>query len=133
MKESVKPVEKGVKRISRLHNNMELENIVNDTQNLSNRLHAPEVLGPWDPCALVADLAGETGTLAQSVLTLEGIAAAPPDSAHLASDIPRLLYMLVNLGNFYRIDLEHAWNDMIQEGWANIAKMENKEAETKSD
>jgi hypothetical protein len=111
---------------------MELEKIVNDTQDLSNRLHAPEVLGPWDPCALVADLAGETGTLAQSILTLEGIAAAPPESAHLTRDIPRLLYMLVNLGNFYRIDLEHAWNEMIQEGWANLAKMEIKGGDTKN-
>lgn len=112
---------------------MELEKIVNDTQNLSNRLHAPEALGPWDPCTLVADLAGETGTLAQSILTLEGIAAAPPESAHLTRDMPRLLYMLVNLGNFYRIDLEQAWNNMIHEGWANLEKMENNEgADTKN-
>lgn len=102
---------------------MSLEKIINDTHDISNRLYAPEVLGPWEPCALVADIAGETGTLAQSVLIMEGIAGAPLEVAHLKSDIPRLLFMLVNLSNVYNIDLAQAWDDLLQEGWSNIAKL----------
>lgn len=99
---------------------MELEKIISDTRNLSNRLFAPEVLGPWTPCALVADLAGETGTLAHSVLTIEGIGATPPETAHLQLDIPRLLFMLVNLSNVYNIDLGQAWNDLMEQSWKRL-------------
>lgn len=112
---------------------MKFEKVVNDTRELSVRLHAPEALGPWEPCARVVDLAGETGTLAQSILALEGIAAAPPESVHLTRDIPRLLYMLVNLGNVYHIDLEQAWTATLQEGWANLGNMENKRGDTNSE
>lgn len=107
---------------------MELEKIINDTRELSKRLHAPELLGPWEPSALIADLAGEAGTLAQSVLTVEGIAAAPPESAHITLDLTRLLFMLVNLSNYYEIDLARAWDDLIREGWANAARLANNDA-----
>jgi len=106
---------------------MELEKIVNDTRDIANRIFSPEILGPWDPSSLMADIVGETGTLAQSILTQEGIAAAPPETAHLTRDIPRLLFMLVNLSNHYNIDLPRSWDDLMQEGHANIARLENKE------
>ena len=104
---------------------MELEQIINDTRELSGRLHAPELLGAWEPCALIADLAGEVGTLAQSVLTVEGIAAAPPENAHVQLDLTRILFQLINLSNVYGIDLARAWDNLIQEGWANAAKLAN--------
>ena len=112
---------------------MKLEKIINDTQDVSIRLYAPEVLGPWDPSALVADIVGEAGTLAHSVLTAEGIAAAPPETAHITLDITRLLFMLINLSNYYRIDLARAWKDLLQEGYANLAMLENKGANLKND
>jgi hypothetical protein len=99
---------------------MKLEKIINDTREVSSRLYAPEVLGSWNPDALMADIVGEAGTLAHSVLTVEGIAAAPPETAHIALDITRLLFMLVNLSNHYHIDLARAWENLIQEGHANI-------------
>jgi hypothetical protein len=108
----------------RLNINMDLEKIINDTRDTSDRLHAPEVLGPWEPCTLIADIAGESGTLAQSVLTIEAIVPAPPESAHLEKDIPRLLYILTNLSNVYGVDLVQAWDDLLREGWSNIAKLE---------
>ncbi|QBD75428.1 hypothetical protein EPA93_05190 [Ktedonosporobacter rubrisoli] len=117
--------EKGLSVITRLHDHMKLEKIITDTQEVASRLYAPEVLGPWDPSALMADMVGEAGTLAHSVLTVEGIAAAPPETAHIELDITRLLFMLVNLSNYYHIDLAHAWKEMIQEGYANLAMLEN--------
>jgi hypothetical protein len=95
----------------------------------ASSLYAAEVLGAWEPCALIADLVGETGTLAHSVLTIEGIAAAPPEIVHLESHIPRFLFMLANLSNVYGVDLEQAWSDLIQEGWSNIARLESEIAE----
>ncbi len=112
---------------------MQLEKIITDTQELSSRLYAPEVLGPWDPGALMADVVGEAGTLAHSVLTVEGIAAAPPETAHIELDITRLLFMLTNLSNYYHLDLAQAWKDLIQEGYANLARLENSGAAMKND
>lgn len=103
---------------------MKLEKIITDTQELANRLYAPEVLGAWEPDALMADIVGEAGTLAHSVLTVEGIAAAAPETAHVSLDLTRLLFMLVNLSNHYHIDLARAWEDLIQEGYTNLAALE---------
>jgi NTP pyrophosphatase (non-canonical NTP hydrolase) len=112
---------------------MKLEKIIKDTQEVSSRLYAPEVLGTWDLSALMADVVGEAGTLAHSVLTVEGIAAAPPETAHIALDITRLLFMLVNLSNYYHLDLAQAWEDLIREGYTNLAMLENNGAAMKND
>ena len=122
-----------IERHTRFHDHMKLEKIINDIQEVSSRLYAPEVLGPWDPSALMADVVGEAGTLAHSVLTVEGITAAPPETAHIALDITRLLFMLVNLSNYYHLNLTQAWEDLIQEGYANLAMLENNGTSMKND
>lgn len=104
---------------------MKLEKIITDTQEVASRLYAPEVLGPWDPTALMADVVGEVGTLAHSVLTVEGISPAALETAHISLDVTRLLFMLVNLSNYYHLDLAHAWEDMMREGYAHLAVLEN--------
>lgn len=105
---------------------MKLEQIINDTQEVSTSLYAPEVIGPLDISALMADMVSEAGTLAHSILTIEGIAAAAPETAHIELDITRLLFMLVNISNHYHLDLVHAWEDLLQEGYTNLALLENK-------
>lgn len=104
---------------------MQLEKMLNDTQEISTRLHAPEVLGPWKPGALLADIVGEAGTLVHSLLTVEGISPAPPETAHITLDITRLLFMLMDLSTYYHIDLAQAWEELIQEGYVNLAHLEN--------
>jgi hypothetical protein len=34
--------------------------------------------------------------------------------------------MLVEISNTYNIDLDQAWHAMIQEGWENLAQLENR-------
>jgi hypothetical protein len=110
---------------------MKLEKMVDDTQETIKRVD--EIFGLWDPCSLVADLAGGVGTLSYSILIVEGKRPAPPEDVHLAHDIGTTLLMLIRIGNHYNIDLERAWNDMIQEGQENLARLENREVESKND
>jgi hypothetical protein len=111
---------------------MEIEKMVNDTEALSKRVH--ELVGPWDPCALVAGLSVNVGSLAENVMITEG--KRPPRegvSVHLARTIAGTLYALLELGTTYEIDLEQAWNETIQQGWQKLAKLENKDMDNKSD
>lgn len=89
-----------------------------------------ELLGPQaleDTSTLVAELCRVVGVLAEGVLVTEGKRPPRPDtSVRLAHDIADVLYMLIEISNHYHIDLEQAWNDTIQEGWANLAKLEKK-------
>ena len=111
---------------------MEIEKMVNDTQALSKRVH--ELVGPWDPCALVTGLSVNVGSLAENVMITEG-KRHPREGAsvHLSRNIAGTLYALIELSNFYGIDLESAWSETIQQGWQKLAKMENKATDNKSD
>ena len=89
--------------------------------------------GPWDPCALVAGLCVNVGSLAETVMILEN-KRHPREGAsvHLAQNIAGTLYALIELSITYEIDLEHAWNETIQAGWLKLAKLDNKEEDRKS-
>lgn len=40
--------------------------------------------------------------------------------------------MLINLSNHYQINLPRAWEELIEEGYTNLAKLENEGGETKN-
>jgi hypothetical protein len=111
---------------------MEIEKMVNDTQALSKRVH--ELVGQWDPCALWTGLSVNVGSLAENVMITEG-KRHPREGAsvHLARNIAGTLYSLLELSTTYEIDLAQAWNETIQAGWLKLAKLENKDADNKSD
>jgi hypothetical protein len=111
---------------------MEIEKMVNDTQALSKRVH--ELVGPWDPCALVTGLCVNVGSLAENVMITERKRhPREGSSVHLTRNIAGTLYALIELSNAYGIDLEHAWNETIQEGWLKLANLENKEVDRKNE
>jgi hypothetical protein len=111
---------------------MEIEKIVNDTRALAKRVH--ELEGSWDPCALVAALCVNVGSLAETVMVMEK-KRHPREGAsvHLAQNIAGTLYALTELSTAYEIDLERAWNETMQSGWLKLAKLEDRERDEKND
>lgn len=96
----------------RSNNAMELEKIVNDTQDFTRRIQ--EIFGPqWleDPSTLVAELSRVIGVLAGNTLVTEGKRPAhPARPVRLTHDIADVLFLLISISNYYHIDLEKAWN-----------------------
>jgi len=92
---------------------MELEKMISDTQELSQRFH--EVVGPWDGSLLVTHLAGVVGRLADDVMTIEGKLALPVENVRFARTIADALILLIRISNRYHIDLERAWTELLEE------------------
>lgn len=101
---------------------MELEKIVNDTQNFTQRVR--EVFGPQlfeDPSTLVVELSRVIGVLAESTLITEGKRPArPARPLRLTHDVADVLFVLIAISNHYHIDLEQAWNDWIPQTQARL-------------
>src|SRR5260370_21129468 len=93
---------------------MELEKMINDTQDLSHRLHA--VIGPWDGNLLGTHLVGGVGRLADDVMTIEGKLALSVENVRLARNIADALIQLIRLSNMYHIALERALTQLLQDG-----------------
>ena len=97
---------------------MELEKMISDTQELSQRFHA--VIGPWDGSLLVTHLAAAVGRLADDVMTIEGKLAQPVEQVRFARNIADTLLQLIRISNAYRINLEQAWTELLEEGHAGL-------------
>lgn len=97
----------------RFHNIMQLEKIINDTENFTKAVQ--KLLGPQmfaGPDTLVAELSRVVGVLAESVLITEGKRPSRPGtSVSLSHDLADVLYMLIAISNTYNIDLEQIWNE----------------------
>jgi hypothetical protein len=111
---------------------MEIEQMVNESRALAKRVH--ELEGPWDPCALVAALCVNVGSLAETVMVMEN-KRHPREGApvHIARNIAGTLYALIELSTTYEIDLERAWNETMQAGRLKLAALENKERDIKDE
>src|SRR5690349_14150553 len=76
-----------------------------------------KLVGEWDASVMVTELAGEVGTLADSIMIREG--HRPPrensDAINLEDDVVDVLFMLIRIADHYDIDLEQAYKDMILE------------------
>jgi hypothetical protein len=100
----------------------------------SATIRSPGVDQVWDPCALVAALCVNVGSLAETVMVMEK-KRHPREGAsvHLAQNIAGTLYALTELSTAYEIDLERAWNETMQSGWLKLAKLEDRERDEKND
>jgi NTP pyrophosphatase (non-canonical NTP hydrolase) len=101
---------------------MELEKMINETQELSQRLHA--VIGPWDGILLVTHLAAVVGRLADDVMTIEGKLAMPLEHVRFARTIADALLQLIRISNMYHIDLERAWTELLEEARSGLSNEE---------
>ena len=98
---------------------MELEKMINDAQDMSQRLHA--VIGPWDGSLQVTHLAGIVGRLADDVMTIEGKLPMSMENVRFARNIADALFQLIKLSNMYHIDLEQAWTELLEEGRSRLS------------
>jgi len=103
--------------------------MIADTQNFTKSVQAqmgPQIFG--DANTLVAELMRVSGFLAEGVLVTEGKRPARADTTvRLAHDIADVLYIMFSISDYYHIDLALAWNDLIQEAWGNLARLQNME------
>lgn len=98
---------------------MELEKMINDVQDASQRLH--EIIGPWDGSLQVTHLAGVVGRLTDDVMSIEGKLAMPVENGHFEHNIADALFQLIKLSNVYQIDLVRAWTEFIEQGRAQLS------------
>jgi hypothetical protein len=125
---------KGVERKRRFNDTMEIEKMIDDTRHFTKSVQdqlGPQIFG--DGSALIAELVRVSGFLAEAVLVTEGKRPTRTGTTvRLAHDITDVLYILISISDYYHIDLERAWNDLIQEAWSNLARLQNAETETKN-
>src|SRR3954452_1385132 len=108
--------EQGAKGVSK--STMEIEKMIEDsrhfTKSVQDQLGSQVFSGPQ---TLMAELFRVSGSLAEGVLVTEGKRPARPGTTvRLAHDISDVLYIAIAISDYYHIDLEQAWNDLIQEG-----------------
>src|SRR6266700_4635307 len=71
-------------------------------------------VGPWTPAVMISELASEVGTLADSIMIVEG--HRPPRSDEqidLPDDLADVLFMLLRVADHYHIDLQEAYTSML--------------------
>jgi len=100
---------------------MELEKVINDTQDFVNRVYALEPQWLEDPSSLVVELSRVVGILAESTLVTEGKRPAHPvRPVRLAHDIADVLFMLISISNHYHVDIEQVWNNWVPQTRAHL-------------
>jgi NTP pyrophosphatase (non-canonical NTP hydrolase) len=108
---------------------MEIEKMIDDTRHFTKSVQ--DQLGPQifsGPQTLMAELCRVSGCLAEGILVTEGKRPARSGTTvRLAHDIGDVLFIAIAISDYYHIDLEQAWNDLIQEGWGNLARLRNAE------
>jgi hypothetical protein len=105
--------------VEKERNTMELETMISETQEVSQRFHA--IIGPWDGSLLVTHLAAVVGRLADDVMTIEGKLALPGEHVHFARNIADALLQLIRISNAYHIDLERAWTALLEEARGSLS------------
>jgi hypothetical protein len=101
---------------------MELQQMISDTQETSQRLY--EIIEPWDGCQLVAHLAAVVGRVSDDVMTIEGKLAYPIENVHLARNLADVLIQTIRLSNLYHVDLEQAWIALLEEARMGLSNEE---------
>jgi NTP pyrophosphatase (non-canonical NTP hydrolase) len=92
---------------------MEISDMVQMTREVT-RMFDKDV-GTWDIPIMVTELVGEVGTLADSVMIKERY-RRPRNEEHidLEDDIVDVMFMLIRIADHYNIDLESAYETMIE-------------------
>jgi hypothetical protein len=113
---------------------MEIEKMIEDTRQFTKSVQ--DQVGPQifsGPQTLMMELCRVSGALAEGVLVTEGKRPARPGTmVRPGHDIADVLYILISLSDYYHIDLAQAWNDLIQEGQGNLARLQNAETGPKN-
>lgn len=69
----------------------------------------------WGIETIMTELTGEVGTLADSIMIKEGYRATREGQViDLADDIMDVIFMLILISDYYNIDMEEAYKNMIK-------------------
>ncbi len=91
---------------------MQVSDMVYMTREITNLFD--QVVGEWDASVLLTELAGEVGTLADSIMIKEGHRKPRNDEPiDLEDDIVDVMFMLIRIADHYNINLEEAYKNMI--------------------
>jgi NTP pyrophosphatase (non-canonical NTP hydrolase) len=72
-------------------------------------------VGEWDMSVMVTELVGEVGTLADSIMIKENHRPARNgEEIDLEDDIVDVMFMLIRIADHYDIDVESAYQEMIE-------------------
>ena len=78
---------------------------------------------PWGVEAMLTELAGEVGTLADSVMIKEGYRRLRDgDTLNLEDDVADVLFMLIRIAEHYQINLEATYTQMVETTQAKLEK-----------
>jgi NTP pyrophosphatase (non-canonical NTP hydrolase) len=92
---------------------MKVSELVEQTRQVT-RLFDGVVPREWGIEAMVTELTGEVGTLADEIMIKEGYRAPRNgDPIDIADDIVDILFMLVRIADYYAVDLDEAYQKMI--------------------
>ena len=70
---------------------------------------------PWTVEAMIVEVTSEVGTLADSIMIQEGYRRTrPQQEIDLEDDIGDVLFMLFRIAHYYAIDLESAYEKVLQ-------------------
>ena len=94
---------------------MEVSEIVSMTRKLTALFDAV-VPRAWGIEAMVTELVAEVGTLADEIMITEGYRSMRErGSLDLADDVVDILFMLIRFADYYTIDLEQAYVQMVDD------------------
>ena len=71
--------------------------------------------GYWPPLSMLAAIVEETGELAREINDTEGFKKKRrPDNASLRLELADLLFSIICIANYYHIDLDEAFKDILE-------------------
>ncbi len=85
----------------------ETEKIIKEFQKIEKR--------PWTPEVIMLDLMEEVGELANAILVKEEYKSVKREISGLRDSIADVLYALVRLANFYKINIKDEYMKMLKE------------------
>jgi len=103
---------------------LELIELTNDTFKRFEAINKRK----WGVEAMLAELTSEVGTLADSVMILEGYRTKrKAQTIDLDDDICDILFILLYIANYYKIDFESAYLRMLNETNLKLINLEKGE------
>jgi NTP pyrophosphatase (non-canonical NTP hydrolase) len=102
---------------------MQISDMVERTRKVTT-LFDEVVPRTWGIEAMMVELVGEVGTLADEIMLQEGYRATrKADPLRLEDELTDVLFMLVRVADYYHIDLERAYVTMLEMTEAKLHKV----------
>ncbi len=91
-----------------------MKEIQKETRNIIKKFQKIEKK-PWTPEVIMLDLMEEVGELANAILVKEDYKSVKREISGLKDSMADILYALIRLANFYKIDIKDEYMKMLKE------------------